>query len=182
MIKQQYKIEKILLVSLFSIALYFIVKSLVSELYIGYILLTSSGLNEIVIRITNIPILNDLYIVSLVKSFSDVNISLFKFIEALEFNHVVGPMLLLLVYDINRVIFKSKSLKIGVITYYVLLVSKYIILLSIALFVSPFLINPKLLFSIIGFLLIILEFILMISLALIFYSVVKISMRKEALC
>ncbi len=182
MTKQQYKLEKIVLVTLFIIALSFIIKSLVSELYIGYILLSSNGLNEVIIRITELPLLNDLYIVNLVKSFSDVNISIFKFVEAIEFNHVVGPILFLLIYDINRVIFKSRSLKLGIISFYILIFFKYVILLAIALFVSPFLINPRLLFSIIGFILIILEFILVISLALISYGVVRISMRKEAVC
>lgn len=182
MIDKQTKINKITIFTLFSIALMFIIKTLSYELVISYLLLTSETISDLVKNFVYTSNFDSIYIVSLVKSFSDVSINLSKFIQPLHFFHVIAPCFLILVYNLNRVFYFSKSLKRGIILYFVSIILKYLTLFSIALFVSPIVSNPGLLLSLIGYLLIINEAFTFISVLAMLYGMVDIIKKKEHLC
>lgn len=180
MTKQRNKKVFFVFCTMVVIALFMLSLNLVKEGYLGYLLIRSTTLNEILFFINNVPSLSDVYLVSVVKSMSDVNITLIKFIQALEFKHVMAPVLLLLVFDMNRVYYKNNFIKFGIIFYVSAILVKYIIVLVVGVFVTPSVMNPTILFEAVGFTLIIQQIGTLVTIVSIFAGTLLLTRNEES--
>lgn len=164
------------------IALFALGSSLAKEGYLGYILIRSETLNEVLFFINNITSLSEIYLVNLVKSMSDVNINVIKFLQALELNHVIAPVLLLLIFDFNRVYYRNIQIKVGIIIYTLSILFKYLIVLIITFIVTPSVMNPTILFEAVGFTLLLQQLFIFVSMILLFYGTYKIIRKEGSSC
>lgn len=174
--------QKFLLLAFSFVAIFFLCTHVVNEGYLGYILIRSESLDEILYFVHNIKTLDKVHLVSLVKSMSDTSISFLKFIQALEINHVIVPTLFLIVYDINRVYFQNTQIKVAIIMSAINLILKYLVVIIIALILTPSVMNPVIIFKAVGFMLIVHQVITVVCIITMFSGLLIVSKTKEAVC
>lgn len=160
-----------------TIALIFGSINVVRELYLASLLVKVDSLSLLVQIVNQFESLGNTYLVRLVMSFSDMNFQFINVLSALRLDNVIAPVFLMFSYDLNKNYAHSVILKIGIITFFTAIITKYVLLvLSLFIFTSS-VSYAIVLLLIIAVILVISNVILIIALIIIFISLVKIVRR-----
>lgn len=159
--------------SLIVVAIIMNINSSFAEIMLARFLLKAKSLDTLYYLTTN-DIINNIFIVRLVTAFSDGSIYLLKVYQVLELKDVIAPLILILLFDINKNYFQSPHLKLAIKLFFMFFILKYLSLIIVASLTLIRKLSYILAVNIFGFVLLVIGILFLIDACYLFYGFAKV--------